>query len=44
MVKKRVIKNKAGRIVACLYVLPNGNLHGDSWLCPEGWPDRPEPI
>lgn len=35
--KHRVIKNKAGLIVACLYILPNGNLHPDSWLCPEGW-------
>ena len=37
MIKHRVIKNKAGYIVACLYILPNGNLHADSWLCSRGW-------
>ena len=37
MVKHKTIKNKAGYIVACLYILPNGNLHADSWLCPAGW-------
>jgi len=35
--KLKIIKNKVGHIVACLYILPNGNLHSDSWLCPEGW-------
>ena len=37
MGEHKVIKNKAGYIVACLYILPNGNLHTDSWLCPLGW-------
>ncbi len=37
MVKHKVIKNKSGYIVACLYILPDGNLHADSWLCPAGW-------
>ena len=36
-VKHSAIRNKAGFIVACLYTLPNGNLHPDSWLCNEGW-------
>ena len=40
MVKYRAIKNKKGYIVACLYILPNGNLHADSWLCPVGWGSR----
>ncbi len=37
MVKHGIIKNKDGFIVARLYILPNGNLHADSWLCPLGW-------
>ena len=37
MVEHKVIKNKEGYIVACLYILPNGNLHSDSWFCLEGW-------
>lgn len=37
MVKQKVIKNEEGLIVACLYILPDGNLHDDSWLCPTGW-------
>lgn len=36
-VKYKVMKNGAGFTVASLYILPNGNLHCDSWLCPEGW-------
>lgn len=35
--KEKTIKNKEGDIVAKLYVLENGNLDPDSWLCPEGW-------
>jgi len=29
---KIVIKNDAGGYVACLYVMPDGNLHQDSWI------------
>lgn len=32
-----IIFNKKGRVVACLYLLKNGNLHPDSWLCEKGW-------
>lgn len=32
-----IIENKKGQIVARLYILENGNLHPDSWLCLEGW-------
>ncbi len=32
-----VLRNQEGLIVACLYILPNGNLHADSWLCSKGW-------
>ncbi len=39
-IKQKVIKNKKGLIVACLYTLPNGNLHGDSWICHEGWGNK----
>jgi hypothetical protein len=35
--EKRTFKNKRGRVVAVLYILPNGNLHPDSWLCSRGW-------
>ena len=35
--KKVIHKNDAGLIVACLYVMADGNLHPDSWLCPTGW-------
>jgi len=31
------IKNNIGEIVAKLYVMPDGTLHEDSWLCPQGW-------
>ena len=34
---KHIKENKEGLIVACLYILENGNLHADSWICPEGW-------
>ncbi len=34
---KHIIYNKEGLIIACLYILPDGNLHADSWLCLEGW-------
>ncbi len=37
MILQKVLKNKSGYIVACLYILPNGDLHADSWLCPLGW-------
>ena len=30
-------ENKAGEIVAKLYILPDGTLHEDSWICPPGW-------
>ena len=36
--KKKVFKNQDGRIVACLYIKEDGNLHSDSWLCNNGWP------
>lgn len=34
------IENKEGKIVAKLYIKPDGNLHPDSWLCPNGWPPK----
>ena len=34
--RTKTILNKVGQIVAKLYILPNGNLHPDSWLCPDG--------
>lgn len=36
-IKHNVLRNTKGLIVACLYILPNGDLHADSWLCPTGW-------
>ena len=33
---KVVTVNDEGLIVANLYILDNGNLHSDSWLCNEG--------
>lgn len=34
------VRNDKGLLVANLYVLDNGNLHADSWLCNEGWGDK----
>lgn len=31
------MKNNKDEIVARLYVMPDGTLHPDSWLCYEGW-------
>lgn len=31
------MRNNEGRIVVKLYILPDGCLHPDSWLCPRGW-------
>ena len=31
------LENEDSKIVARLYILDNGNLHPDSWLCPGGW-------
>lgn len=31
------LRNGRGEIVARVYILPDGCLHGDSWLCPSGW-------
>lgn len=31
------LRNKEGLVVACLFILPDGNLQADSWLCNEGW-------
>ena len=36
-IKHSILLNAKGRKVACLYILPNGNLHPDSWLCSKGW-------
>ena len=36
-VKKKLIYNDKKLIVACLYILPNGNLHDDSWISNQGW-------
>ena len=33
-VSKTLFYNSNGEIVACLYVLENGNLHIDSWIKP----------
>jgi len=38
--KKKILKNKKGQIVACLYIEADGNLHPDSWLCENGWPSK----
>lgn len=38
------ITNEQGKIVAKLYILPNGDLHADSWLCHEGLPPIPDPL
>lgn len=35
--KKKIFKNKEGLIVACLYILEDGNLHADSWIRHNGW-------
>ena len=35
--------NQENKIVACLYILPNGNLHADSWICAEGWGNKYNP-
>ena len=40
-IKHSILCNEKGLIVACLYILPNGNLHGDSWLSLEGWGANP---
>lgn len=34
--KEKTFFNEQGLIVAKLYIKPNGNLHEDSWLCPDG--------
>lgn len=34
------LKNESGFTVANLYILHNGNLHPDSWLCNEGWGNK----
>lgn len=31
------LRNNRGQIVAKLYILPDGTLADDSWLCNEGW-------
>lgn len=31
------LRNNKGQIVAKLYILPDGRLANDSWLCNEGW-------
>ncbi len=31
------LTNEDGKTVACLYILKNGDLHCDSWICLEGW-------
>ena len=38
--KKLVITDLDGDIVACLYFNRDGSLNIDSWLCPEGWKKR----
>ncbi len=34
---KYIKENKEGLIVACLYIMSDGNLHADSWIRYEGW-------
>ena len=34
---KLTLTNRKGKIIVCLYILVNGNLHPDSWICPKGW-------
>lgn len=31
------MKNNAGETVVQLYIMPDGTLHEDSWICPRGW-------
>lgn len=31
------VRNAEGRITACLYILPDGTTHGDSWIKSTGW-------
>ena len=31
------MKNNNGEIVAKFYIMPDGTLHEDSWICPKGW-------
>jgi len=31
------VRNNKGFTVANLYVLKDGNLHSDSWICDDGW-------
>lgn len=31
------MRNNKSEIVAKLYLMPDGTLHPDSWICPEGW-------
>lgn len=40
--RKKLVKNKQGKIVACLYIKEDGNLVDDSWFCPNGWPPAKE--
>ena len=31
-IENMIMHNIAGEIVACFYILPDGNLHPDSWI------------
>jgi len=32
-----MMRNNSGFVVAKLYIMPDGSLHEDSWICPKGW-------
>lgn len=34
-ISKTLLYNDKGKIVACLYILKDGNLHIDSWIKPK---------
>jgi hypothetical protein len=31
------MKNNNDEVVVKLYIMPDGSLHEDSWICPKGW-------
>ena len=35
--KQVTVRNREGLITACLYILPDGTTHPDSWIRTEGW-------
>ena len=31
------VRNEDGKIIVCLYILPDNTVHGDSWVKLAGW-------